>query len=454
MGSNPSQPLVFTPVDTGINKEDQQATGGLTSLGVAIKERANPRLSSGMSKFNLNKPIYLAFFIIHSESASGNDASAVSTAKVDHGNSAPNQTKSISERLETILTQPITEKRASSVARQIEEETSSTIKLEDIAKLVSHVQPSFKDLDSPEDDPVIGVDDTDEDKEDEIYAATNDKTEYTSVPKSSSPYSLLTELKELLSKFNGLTEEVKGLTKQLHELEIKLPGDLKEIPTKLEDFTNTITSLTSQVAELKTLQDFVTIEDLKDFSNTMLYTVQEIFFRRHQGLGLDDHARTFSPLLLTEVDKINLNPLKQMRVIEQLRFEGLEYTDVDIKDFEGRLSRIYGREGQSVFTSRAWRRLFEIRDLLVHKLILEFFITFRFGEAVLDLDTAKALQDLMLRLCHMLIACSIVGRSQAPENVIIADLFYIRGMDVGLVNIPYLLAWYLRRFASGRKHGA
>ncbi|GJU99024.1 hypothetical protein Tco_1328295 [Tanacetum coccineum] len=28
-------------------------------------------------------------------------------------------------------------------------------------------------------------------------------------------------------------------------------------------------------------QDFVTIEDLKDFSNAMLYTVQEIFFRRH-----------------------------------------------------------------------------------------------------------------------------------------------------------------------------
>ncbi|GJU53444.1 pleiotropic drug resistance protein 1-like protein [Tanacetum coccineum] len=66
-------------------------------------------------------------------------------------------------------------------------------------------------------------------------------------------------------------------------------------------------------------QDFVTIKDLKDFSNTMLYTVQEIFFRRHQGPGLDDHARTFSSLLLAKIDKRNLNPLKQMRVIEQLR---------------------------------------------------------------------------------------------------------------------------------------
>nr|GEY27689.1 hypothetical protein [Tanacetum cinerariifolium] len=37
-----------------------------------------------------------------------------------------------------------------------------------------------------------------------------------------------------------------------------------------------------------------------DFSNTMFYTVHEILFRLHQGLGLDDHVRTFSSLLLTE----------------------------------------------------------------------------------------------------------------------------------------------------------
>ncbi|GJW87172.1 transposase, MuDR, MULE transposase domain protein [Tanacetum coccineum] len=58
--------------------------------------------------------------------------------------------------------------------------------------------------------------------------------------------------------------------------------------------------------------DFVTIEDLKDFSNAMLYTVQEIFFRQHQGPGVDDHARTFSSLLLAKVDKRNLNPLKSL----------------------------------------------------------------------------------------------------------------------------------------------
>ncbi|GKC13580.1 hypothetical protein Tco_1010362 [Tanacetum coccineum] len=65
--------------------------------------------------------------------------------------------------------------------------------------------------------------------------------------------------------------------------------------------------------------DFVTIEDFKDFSNEMLYTIQEIFFKLHQGLGLDDHARTFSSFLLAEVDKRNLNPLKQITPIKQLR---------------------------------------------------------------------------------------------------------------------------------------
>ncbi|GJZ17449.1 hypothetical protein Tco_0553572 [Tanacetum coccineum] len=50
--------------------------------------------------------------------------------------------------------------------------------------------------------------------------------------------------------------------------------------------------------------------------------VLEIFFRLHQGPRLDDHARTFSSLLLAEIDKRNLNPLKQMRVIKKLRFQG------------------------------------------------------------------------------------------------------------------------------------
>ncbi|GKB57302.1 hypothetical protein Tco_0913488, partial [Tanacetum coccineum] len=65
-----------------------------------------------------------------------------------------------------------------------------------------------------------------------------------------------------------------------------------------------------------------------------------------------------------------------------------------------------------------------------------------------------AIRDPILRLCHRLIACSIAGRSQAPEKVTVTDLFYLRGMDVDSVNVPYLLARYLRLFAIGRKSNA
>ncbi|GKE27794.1 hypothetical protein Tco_1443178, partial [Tanacetum coccineum] len=82
---------------------------------------------------------------------------------------------------------------------------------------------------------------------------------------------------------------------------------------------------------------------------------------------------------------------------QYLRFEGLQYTDADIVDFETRLG-LRGRmlmehrdaQGQSVFTRRAWRRLFEIRGPLVHELILEFFSTLRFEEGLLDLDIVGA----------------------------------------------------------------
>ncbi|GJW88759.1 putative ribonuclease H-like domain-containing protein [Tanacetum coccineum] len=106
-----------------------------------------------------------------------------------------------------------------------------------------------------------------------------------------------------------------------------------------------------------------------------------------------------------------------------LRYEGLEYLDTDIADFEGRLAMIYRREvhrvsvfdfgglsdlmaerlsgrmliehpdeaGFSVFASRAWRRILDIKGPLVHELILEFFSTFRFGQAILDLDTPGTL---------------------------------------------------------------
>nr|GEU46394.1 hypothetical protein [Tanacetum cinerariifolium] len=175
MDSNPSRPSVLTLVDTEMHKEDQQATGGPTFLWVTSEERANPQLSS-------------------------------------------DQTKYVSKGLEIFLTQPTTEKGASSTSIHADkEEASTSIHGE---KKRPPVKSSWRILQS---------------------------------------YSLPTELKDLPSKFNKLTEEIKGLKTQVHELEIELPKELKEIPTKLEDFTKTATSLTPQVAsaqaKLKTLDD-------------------------------------------------------------------------------------------------------------------------------------------------------------------------------------------------------
>ncbi|GJS30911.1 hypothetical protein Tco_0491531 [Tanacetum coccineum] len=209
MDSNPSQTSASTLVVAKMHKEDQQAIGNPKYLGVTGEERANPQLSSGY------------------------DASADSTAKADLGLSAPND----------FIPQQ----------QGMDEGTKNTSFIH-----ISVVQPSFNDLDSPVDDPIIVVDDSDEDEEaekDEVHTTTNAETEDASVLKSSSPRSSLpTELKELSSKFNELIEEVKGLKKQVHELEIELLGDLKEIPSKPKDFTKTVTSLTSQVVELKTLK--------------------------------------------------------------------------------------------------------------------------------------------------------------------------------------------------------
>nr|GEX16108.1 hypothetical protein [Tanacetum cinerariifolium] len=213
MDSNTSQPPVSTSVYTGMHKEDQQATGVPTSLGVTSEARANPQLSSDKTKF-------------------------------------------VSDGLESILTTP--EIGTSNVVKTSKDIKFGAIKLEDLAKLVPNVKVDFKNLDSPEDDPIIVVDDSEEDEEEhkneKIHSTTNDETKDILASTPPSPSSLPTKLKDLPSKFNELTEEVKGLKQKVHELELKLSGDLKDISSKLEDFTKTVTSLTLEVAKLKTLQ--------------------------------------------------------------------------------------------------------------------------------------------------------------------------------------------------------
>ncbi|GJW30730.1 retrovirus-related pol polyprotein from transposon TNT 1-94 [Tanacetum coccineum] len=129
---------------------------------------------------------------------------------------------------------------------------------------------------------------------------------------------------------------------------------------------------------------------------------------------------------------------------QYLRYKGLKYTNADILDFQSRLTRIYRREVHRV-------QVFDfggLPDLMAEGLRGRMLMKHRFPW---HNPSYTEIRDPILRLCHSLIAYSIVRRSQAPEKVTVTDLFYLKGMDVGSVNVPYLLARYLRLFAVGRK---
>ncbi|GKB59353.1 hypothetical protein Tco_0915539, partial [Tanacetum coccineum] len=168
-----------------------------------------------------------------------------------------------------------------------------------------------------------------------------------------------------------------------------------------------------------------------------------------------------------------------------LRYQGLEYTDENITNFEEMLERIYSREIHRVqvvvfqgmpelmrdglFTrmrmghrddaGKARRRLSWRQFILA--------LGLHTGEEMKSLGFARywseskrmipgkgdlhdywrdistdgdflgpppfytLIRDLVLRLCHQMMAHSIAGRSQAPKKVTVTDLFYLKGLDVG-----------------------
>ncbi|GJY48159.1 hypothetical protein Tco_0438115 [Tanacetum coccineum] len=187
-------------------------------------------------------------------------------------------------------------------------------------------------------------------------------------------------------------------------------------------------------------------------------------------------------------------PVNQVYVLD---FTGL--TNGMRQTLGDRLSMTYaGDDREALFTSHAWRRLFEVRAPLVREFMLEFFSTCRMSDTEMGLDAADTLcfqlggarrrmtrrqfilalglhskeemaepRDFLgpapsyvhikypvRRLYHRMIACSISGRGQGAEKVTGVDLFYLRTIDRGTANVSYLLAQYLFRHVKGRKSGA
>ncbi|GKC14274.1 hypothetical protein Tco_1011056 [Tanacetum coccineum] len=148
--------------------------------------------------------------------------------------------------------------------------------------------------------------------------------------------------------------------------------------------------------------------------------------------------------------------------------KGLEYSDADIADFDERLERIYSREIHLVQVVDFQGMPELMRDGMFTRMVMK-----HHDDADLEREEMESpdlarywsesermipgkgdlydywrgistdgyflgpppyytlIRDPMLRLCHRMMAHSIAGRSQAPEKVIVADLFYLRGLDVG-----------------------
>ncbi|GKD06005.1 hypothetical protein Tco_1180979 [Tanacetum coccineum] len=79
-------------------------------------------------------------------------------------------------------------------------------------------------------------------------------------------------------------------------------------------------------------------------------------------------------------------PVNQVHVLD---FEGL--TPEMRQDLAVRLRVVYSREGQQVFVSQAWRRLFGIRAPLVREFILGFLSSCRMSDTEMGLDVTDML---------------------------------------------------------------
>ncbi|GJS28266.1 hypothetical protein Tco_0488886 [Tanacetum coccineum] len=210
---------------------------------------------------------------------------------------------------------------------------------------------------------------------------------------------------------------------------------------------------------------------------------------------MDTAYRYFLPRTLNPIRHVALPPRDRRH--QYLRFEGLEYTDADITDFEIRLGKIYIKEVHRVLVldfeslpaemaeGLSGRMLMEHRDAQGQSVSLDIDATdtlqFQLGGAkrrmswrqlilALGLHTTEEMQTAGFGLYWTESARQISDKGDlsaywrrisskgdflgiTPSYTLIRDPM-LRGMDVGLINISYMLARYLRRFASGRKQGA
>ncbi|GJX38698.1 hypothetical protein Tco_0252001 [Tanacetum coccineum] len=258
---SPSHPSPPTPVVGEMHKEAHQASGGPISLGATNEEGAHPQLSSGhdtLTDYIVEADLGLSAPNDSIPSQQGMDK-GTKNYSIDHIFAGTNpsvlvdQTIFAGDGLKTAHTNSGTNEE--SIANEI----SKKIKLEDLSDLLKDTRSAFFTPDSLQDEPIIVLDESEEEKEvakdKDTYASSHDKDELEQQKAKAKA-----EVASL--KARPSYPDINQLTDLLHvkDMEIELPGDLKEIPTKLETFTSTISNLISQVAELKNIQGELPME--------------------------------------------------------------------------------------------------------------------------------------------------------------------------------------------------
>ncbi|GKA05822.1 hypothetical protein Tco_0684942 [Tanacetum coccineum] len=139
-----------------------------------------------------------------------------------------------------------------------------------------------------------------------------------------------------------------------------------------------------------------------------------------------------------ENDDMALPPRDQRH--EYISFEVLEYTDADITNFEERLGiGLYTAEeiesiGFDAYWAESARQIPDKGDLSAYWVGIS-----SAGDFLRTTTSYTSIRDLMLRLCHRLIACSLAGRSQAPEKGRLQGLTVIV-QDLPVIDMAELVA--------------
>ncbi|GJR89814.1 hypothetical protein Tco_0213825 [Tanacetum coccineum] len=233
-----SQPLVSTPVDTELHKEDLQAAGDPTSLGVTSEERAHPQLSSSMSAFTLIK---------HGMDEGTQNYSLDNKLAGTNLSVLVDKTKFARDGLKTAHTDSGINEES------IADEILKKIKLEDLSDLMKDIRSAFFTRNSLQDKPIIVSDESEEEetkKDEDTHATSHDVPEDTSVPHPPSPKSA--HIPELMAQ----VAEPKNIQWELPVEFLDLPSQVSLVHGKLKTL-DSLLSLLNKVTD--TLNRFSTM---------------------------------------------------------------------------------------------------------------------------------------------------------------------------------------------------